>query len=193
MAMLDTLGAITLVGGAVLTWVLLIRAGSPDPAVRRKVATRVALWFAVVAVAGALGVFGAQRFGTPFIGLAVVLPVVGGVVLGRRIPAFHSRLISMPLALLIALNVGRLLGVYFLLLYSAGRLPYTFAHSAGWGDIAVALLAIPVAMAAHRKIAGWQAIVLAWNVLGFADLIAAVTLGVGSSNSPLRFISELPA
>ena len=191
--MLDILGAITLVGGSIVTWALLIRAGTPDPVVRRRVAARVAMWFAAVALLGALGVFGVQRFGTPFIGLAVVLPVVVGVVLGRRIPALHYRLMSMPLALLIALNVGRLLGVFFLLLYAQGRLPSTFAHSAGWGDIAVAVLAIPVALAAHRKIAGWQAIVLAWNVLGFADLITAVTLGVGSSDSPLRFISELPA
>lgn len=191
--MLDILGGIALVAGTIFTWGMLIRAGTPLPAMRRKIATRVALWFAAVVLLGALGVFAAGRFGTPIMGLAVVLPVVAGVVIARRSHSLHPYLFAMPLALLIALNVGRLLGVFFLILQSAGRLPSTFAHSAGWGDIAIAILAIPVALAAYRKVAGWQAIVLAWNVLGFADLIAAVTLGVGSSNSPLRFVNELPA
>lgn len=34
---------------------------------------------------------------------------------------------------------------------------------------------------------------MAWNVLGFVDLLTAVTLGVGSApNSPVRFIFESP-
>jgi hypothetical protein len=96
-------------------------------------------------------------------------------------------------AVLIAANAGRLIGAFFLALYAAGRLPATFARSAGWGDIAVGALAIPLAWAVHRRAPGWRILALAWNTLGMADLITAVTLGVGStSDSPLRFIFERP-
>jgi hypothetical protein len=40
-----------------------------------------------------------------------------------------------PLAVLVAIHAGRVLGVFFLLLLAAGRLPPTFAMVAGWGDL----------------------------------------------------------
>ena len=89
--MLDILGGLALVAGVIFTWSMLIRAGTPLPAMRRKIATRVALWFAAVTLLGALGVFAAQRFGTPIMGLAVVLPVIVGVVIARRSHAIHPR------------------------------------------------------------------------------------------------------
>jgi hypothetical protein len=74
-----------------------------------------------------------------------------------------------------------------------GRLPPTFATYAGWGDIGVAVLAVPLAWAVHARVAGWRALTLAWNTLGLLDLLVAVTLGVGSATaSPLRFIHESP-
>ncbi len=77
------------------------------------------------------------------------------------------------------------------MLYAAGRLAPTFALAAGWGDIAVATAAPLVAWAIHRRAAGWRGLALAWNTLGFADLVTAVTLGVGSAaGSPIRFIHE---
>jgi hypothetical protein len=83
------------------------------------------------------------------------------------------------------------LGAFFLVLHEHGRLPRTFALSAGWGDIAVALLAIPVAWLAHRGAPSWRSITLAWNAVAFVDLVAAVTLGIGSTpGSPVRFIYE---
>ena len=55
------------------------------------------------------------------------------------------------------------------------------------------VLALPVAWAIQRRVAGWRWITGAWNVLGMADLLAAVTLGVGSApGSMVRFIYEAP-
>jgi hypothetical protein len=80
-----------------------------------------------------------------------------------------------------------------LLLFADGRLPATFANVAGWGDIGVGVLAVPLAIAIHRRVGAWRPLTLAWNVLGFVDLLTAVTLGVGSAaDSPLRFIFESP-
>ena len=81
----------------------------------------------------------------------------------------------------------------FEVLCAVGRLPYTFAHSAGWGDLATGVLATPVIWAIRHHVTGWRWFTAAWNVLGLADLLAAVTLGVGSApGSPLRFIYEAP-
>jgi hypothetical protein len=55
----------------------------------------------------------------------------------------------------VAVNVGRVLGAFFVVLLAEGRLPRTFATSAGWGDIAVVVLAVPMAFAVHRRTAGW--------------------------------------
>ena len=45
---------------------------------------------------------------------------------------------------LIAFHLIRFVGFYFLFLYSLGELPYNFAVFGGWGDIAVAVLALVV-------------------------------------------------
>jgi hypothetical protein len=81
------------------------------------------------------------------------------------------------------------LGMFFVLLFDAGRLPPTFALTAGWGDIAVAAAAVPLAWAIRHQASRWRPLTFASNILGFADLVTAVTLGVGSApNSPVRFI-----
>jgi hypothetical protein len=99
--------------------------------------------------------------------------------------------LSIPLPVLVAVNAARVLGFFFLLLLAARRLPPTFALSAGWGDIVVALAAIPLAWAIQQRAVGWQPLTLVWNTLGLLDLVAAVTLGVGSAtDSPMRFIYE---
>ncbi len=64
-------------------------------------------------------------------------------------------------------------GVYFLLLYRQGELPYAFAVPGGWGDIIVALLAsfliLSGAAAGRRRLA-----YLLWNVLGLVDILFVV-------------------
>ena len=190
--MLDILGFLTFPVIAFISWRTLIRTGLTDPQTRRRAAIVVVAWFALIAALVGLGVF-ARPNGFIGIGAAVVLPVIIGIVAASQTPSLRTAALGIPIATLVALNVGRLLGAYFLMLESAGRLPHTFAHTAGWGDIAVGLLAIPVALAAHRRVAGWPAMVLVWNTLAIGDLIAAVTLGFGSGETPLRFIHETPS
>jgi hypothetical protein len=76
---------------------------------------------------------------------------------------------------------------------ATGRLPPTFALTAGWGDIFVAATALPLAWAIHRRAAGWRPLALAWNAVAALDLVVAVSLGIGSApDSPVRFIFESP-
>src|SRR5436853_1690405 len=51
------------------------------------------------------------------------------------LPGFRRWLADLDLRRLLAVHVGRFVGVYFLILYGRGQLPYDFAVKGGWGDI----------------------------------------------------------
>jgi hypothetical protein len=74
---------------------------------------------------------------------------------------------------LVLLHVTRLFaGAYFLVLCQRGQLPCGFARPAGWGDIAVAILAFAVLGATRTQFA--KTVLLTWNTLGLIDIILVV-------------------
>lgn len=150
-------------------------------------------WGVLVVAVGALGGFAPGTTGpVPMPVFAFVLALAalfGGWFL---LPRFRRALLAVPLPALVGLNLARLGGVFFLLLAARDRLSSSFATPAGVGDIIVATLAIPVAVAAARGTmrAGW---IRAWNALGALDLVAAVTTGLLSARgTPLRVFTEGP-
>jgi len=188
--MLDVVGTILLAALAVtLVVTLVLRLREGHGVTRARLAVGLSAWFVVAALLGLAGAFASPALPAGVaVGIAVLAPVIAGAGLVGR-----TRGHGIPLTTLVAVHVGRVLGAAFLMLYSAGRLPYTFAHSAGWGDIATGVLAIPVVWAIQRQVAGWRWLTAAWNTLGMVDLLAAVTLGVGSApGSLVRFNFEAP-
>lgn len=189
--MLDILGAMILAALAVVFIGVLAFAGTDDGRKRRGLALLGGAWFVAIAGLGAAGIFSRAPLGTPAIGAAVLLPLLVGLVVFRSTAGAFAR--AVPLPTLIAIHAGRLFGAFFLLLYSAGRLPATFALTAGWGDILVGAAAVPLALAVHRRAGAWRPLTVLWSLIGTLDLLTAVTLGVGSApNSPVRFIFEGP-
>jgi hypothetical protein len=187
--MLDIVGAITLAAiGVGVTGALV--AGSPlDPRRATRVLVLAATWFIAVTALAGLGVF--TRLGVPAVGVAVLAPIAVTLLGARPGSAIRTVAAGAPLALLVAVNGTRILGALFLVLESDGRLPATFAESAGWGDIAVGALAPLVAWMVSRRVWHWRPLTLAWNAVGLLDLVAAVMLGIGSApDSPVRFIVE---
>ena len=84
-------------------------------------------------------------------------------------------------SLFIAVHTWRILGVAFLWGVSQGILDPAFGISAGVGDILVGVTAIPFAYFLRRGF-GWSKYALVvWNVLGIADLVMAVSLGLITS------------
>jgi hypothetical protein len=100
----------------------------------------------------------------------------------------RAALTDIPVPLVIGLNAARIApGAFMVLLAVQGRLSGPFPQFAGWGDIIVGVLAIPVMFAAARNLSGNRGAVLAWNALGMLDLISAAALGVISApESPLQ-------
>ena len=88
-------------------------------------------------------------------------------------------------SLLIAVHTWRILGIAFLWGMTQGILPPAFAVPAGVGDILIGMTAIPFAIFLWKGYSWAKYAIVVWSVLGIADLVNAVTLGV-ITNSNFR-------
>jgi hypothetical protein len=163
-------------------------------AARLRIAAWLATWFVVVVILAATrALYYEHGLGTPGLGLAVALPIAVLCATVARVQSLRESFHRVPLWLLVGVHMVRVLGISFVVLYAAHRLPAPFAPVAGWGDIFVGATAAPVAWLAYRQITSARAIVWIWNLIGIADLIAAVGLGVTSSPGPARLIFTEPS
>jgi hypothetical protein len=150
------------------------------------VAVPLFLWFLVILQLAQTGAFVARPgVRVPGIPLAVLIPLVVGLVLVTRSSRLAAVADATPLHWLVGFQVFRVLGAVFLAQWAIGRLPGVFAIPAGVGDVLVGILALPVAFYLRSGRPGGRAAAYAWNVLGILDLGVALTLGFLSS--PTRF------
>jgi hypothetical protein len=162
---------------------------------RRRIlfAAVLAAWFVVVVVLGAtLALAPNAGVGAAGLGAAVMAPVAAICLAFFTAPSVRAALLAIPLPMLVATHAARVLGVSFVLLYAANRLPAPFAPSAGWGDIVVGLTALPVAWLIARYGARVRGVALAWNVIGSVDLIAAMGFGATSAPGPIQIFTGPP-
>ena len=104
----------------------------------------------------------------------LVALTLGLLLLERRARWLGDWVAAVDLRLLLALHLTRFVGVPILLAGRNGILPERFASPTGWGDLAVATLAVVVLLGGPpdtpRRRGLWQA----WNALGFLDLALVV-------------------
>jgi hypothetical protein len=109
------------------------------------------------------------------------------------ITPLRQAVLAMPLSVLVAVHGWRLGGVFFLLLYSEGRLSAPFAPVAGVGDIVTGAWALALAAMLALGIQLRRGWLLLWNAFGALDLVAAVTLAALSMpGAPWRVFTEEP-
>lgn len=192
---IDLLGAIALTLGAAIVTGVLVGSDAGSRRDRLRLLLVLAAWFALVVLLGAANVFDNRLgYGTPALGIAVVLPIVLAWYAAARSATARSILSDIPLPALVGANAVRILGVFFVLLHAGGRLPAPFAPAAGWGDIAVGATALPLAWAVAGRSPGWRWAALAWNALGTIDLCTAIGLGIASAEgSPVRLFFAEPS
>ena len=130
-------------------------------------------WLAVAIAAGASGrLVGLQPPIPQLVIVALTLLALASV---AAVPPIRRWAAVIDVRVLVAVHLTRFVGVYFLVLYLRGELPYAFAVPAGWGDIVVAALAVALLTLRlpqiHRRTA-----YLLWNTLGFVDILMVLVI-----------------
>ena len=129
----------------------------------------------------------------PTIQYGILVPILIGGLLIWRSPRVARIIDAVPQYWLVGVQLYRALGVIFLILYAAGKLPGLFAWPAGLGDVLVGVLSPVVAIAYWRGPRENADLVSAWNLFGLADLVVAVTTGFLTSPSAFQlFAFDLP-
>lgn len=169
-------------------------AGWPALRRRRVVAGLAAVlfgWLLIVGVAGAAGAFfTAPTNPIPWIALPIWVPIVAGGWWLRRSALGTEVIAAVPQSWLVGLQIYRGVGAVFLVLFGLGRLPAVFALPAGFGDVAVGLGALVVAIAWDAGWTGRNSLVRLWNWLGILDLLVAVGTGFLSAPTPFQLFAH---
>jgi hypothetical protein len=129
------------------------------------------IWFLVAVALGASGIL--TRTGPTVPQLWLVALTVLLIAAGALVSSFRSWLTVVDLRLPIAVHLSRFIGIYFLMLYARGLLPFDFAVLGGWGDIAVAVTALAF-IVVTRDPAVHRGLLWLWNTFGFFDIVFVV-------------------
>jgi hypothetical protein len=120
------------------------------------------------------------------VGLFVMVPLLAAA-LATAWPAARTAMLSIPLPVMVALNVVRVFAVLFLMLAAEGRLSGPFPYSAAWGDIITGAAAVPLLWLLKDGVARYATTTAVWNLFGAADLVLAIGFGITSAEgSPLQ-------
>jgi hypothetical protein len=173
-------------------WLALTRTGF-DTSTRIKIWLALAfpftVWLAAVWWLAVDGTFRARPGSpAPALPIAIFLPLLIGLPFLLRSRRVGELLYATPAAWLIGLQAYRVFGGIFLVAWSRGGMPGTFALPAGAGDVLVGLLALPAAYLLSVDAPGARRLGIAWNVLGVVDLAIAVGIGIVSAPGPLQLI-----
>jgi len=191
---IDLIGSVELTASAAIVIGALSIGFGSSATTRLRAAVGLSAWFALVVILAATRALYYERgLGAPGLGIAVALPIAVLCFVVARVKSLREGFRRVPLWLLVGVHTVRVLGISFIILYAAGRLPAPFAPVAGWGDIFVGATALPAAWLAYRRPAMARPTLWIWNVIGLADLIAAIGLGVISSPGPQRLIFAEPS
>ena len=154
------------------------------------VTTAIAAWFLVALGASLFGLLQAGPSNLPIpIGMALVVPLLLGGFGYAQSGRFRQLLLGVDLRWLIGVQLWRVAGEVFLLGYARNELPASFAIPAGIGDVLVGLAAPFVAVLVGSGTLAARRIVIGWCVVGIADLVVAVTMGVLNAPGSLGLLA----
>ena len=105
--------------------------------------------------------------------IGVVLSIVA-VVLTTFVRGIRQAVDSIPVRVLVGAHIARYIGIAFLALSASGSLSPMFGERAGFGDIAVATIALLLTIIGPGTSTERLWVFLGWNALGMLDLLAAV-------------------
>lgn len=147
-----------------------------------------AVWLVLALGVGASGVLVELRPPWPqaiLVGLTLLT-----VMALYRVEPIRSWATTLDLRWLVGFHVTRFVGIYFLVLYSRGELPYEFAVIGGLGDIVVATAAVLLIVTGPLTEAR-RSLYLAWNTIGLVDILFVVATATRLALADPNSISPL--
>lgn len=162
---------------------------SPTPANTGIIVIALAVWLLAAIIAGASGTVTTLVPPSPQIILAGLVILL--IVLFLFVPSFREWCLTVNIKAFILFHLTRFVGVYFLVLYSQGRLPYDFAVPGGVGDIIIALAALALIIFGRRRVRPGRAMLLVWNVAGLLDILFVVFTAASLAMSDPGSMKEL--
>src|SRR5947209_18848139 len=143
---IDLIGSIELTASAAIVIAALSIGFGSNATTRFRATVGLSAWFVLVVILAATrALYYEHGLGAPGLGVAVALPIAILYILVARVHSLREGFHRVPLWLLVSVHTVRLLGISFVVLYTAHRLPAPFAPIAGWGDIFVGATAPLVA------------------------------------------------
>lgn len=144
---------------------------TPDSSQPRVYLSIGVIWFLAALLVGATGVL--MRLPPTAPQACLIALTIGLLAAGALIPSFRDWLAEIDLKLALAIHLSRFIGIYFLMLYARGLLPFDFAVMGGWGDIAAATGALAL-IVLPRDPATRRGLLWLWNIFGFFDIVYVV-------------------
>ncbi|WP_158921375.1 MFS transporter [Acidisphaera sp. S103] len=146
------------------------------------------LWFAVAWSTAINGVFITGATALPWLPMAIFLPVIIGAPLLLLSKRVGQVLDAMPVTWLVALQLYRIFGSWFLAAWLRGAAPGVVAVPVGMGDVLTGMFALPTAIALASGTAQGRRTAMIWNIFGLADFAVAITLGMLTSSGRFQLI-----
>jgi hypothetical protein len=143
-------------------------------------------WLVLAFWLGARGFFhGSSTEALPMVSLGFAVPLVAGLAILASSKVARGIVAATPQHLLIGVQLYRVIGAVFLVMFAQGRMPGAFAIPAGWGDLLIGVSAPVVAWLYRRDATRGRGLAILWNLVGLLDLAVAVAMGV--LTAPGRF------
>jgi hypothetical protein len=114
----------------------------------------------------------------PYIATLLTLGLLAGTLPLLISPTFRQLVRAIPATGLIGVHAIRVLGILFLALMDMRLLPPQFALPAGYGDIAVGLLALGMVYLFTKRKPYAPTLAIGWNALGLLDFVSALVSGI---------------
>ncbi len=152
-----------------------------------------AVWFAIALALASADAFVPNPGSPPLrVGIAFALPIVAFVAAFVKLPAFRALVLGASPTTMAAIMGWRFVGLGFIDLYALDKLPAFFAIPAGVGDLAVAISA-PLVVARLQRRDGFERSrsFVVWNLVGIADLVLALVLGVTGAMIATGAVGEI--
>ncbi len=145
----------------------------------------VGIWFVAAFIGGLAGLF-MQPKPPLFLGLFLLVPIIGFSLAYRFSTRVRHAVDAIPLWLITIAHVWRFVGLGFVIGAIANVLPVQFGYPEGWGDFIAASLCLPLARAIRRRqyLPSLRGFFVAWNIFGLIDLVSAISLGILYSLGP---------